>query len=94
MHFIQNIQTLFRIVWVTLLVLPLHAGYNVRRDPFTAITHDLHAHIHRACKIRFATCGGVTHWALTDDDDGGVMTVAWGQNAMNGRWPFASPCFK
>jgi hypothetical protein len=38
-----------------------------------------------ACKIRFATCGGVTHWALTDDDEGGVMTVAWGQNAVNGE---------
>jgi hypothetical protein len=38
----------------------------------------------RACKIRHASCGGVTHWALTDDDEGGVMTVAWGQNATNG----------
>ncbi|KAF7964752.1 hypothetical protein HWV62_3270 [Athelia sp. TMB] len=44
-----------------------------------------------ACKIRFAACGGVTHWALTEDEDGGVLTVAWGQNAANGmilplRW--------
>jgi hypothetical protein len=38
-----------------------------------------------ACKIRFVACGGVTHWALTDDDGGGVMTVAWGQNAVNGE---------
>jgi len=38
-----------------------------------------------ACKIKFVACGGVTHWALTDDEDGGVMTVAWGQNAVNGE---------
>jgi len=37
------------------------------------------------CKIRHASCGGVTHWAITDDDDGGTMTVAWGQNAANGE---------
>ena len=44
----------------------------------------------RACKIRHASCGGVTHWAITDDDDGGTMTVAWGQNAVNGLPVFPS----
>ncbi|KAK7435367.1 hypothetical protein VKT23_019722 [Stygiomarasmius scandens] len=38
-----------------------------------------------ACKITHATCGGVTHWATTPDDDGTTMTVAWGQNAANGE---------
>lgn len=39
---------------------------------------------HRGCKISAASCGGVTHFALTTDDDGSVMTVAYGQNAANG----------
>jgi hypothetical protein len=38
-----------------------------------------------ACKVSLAKCGGVTHWALTPDDDGSVMTIAWGQNAANGE---------
>ncbi len=33
----------------------------------------------------YATSGGVTHWALAPDDDGSVMTIAWGQNAANGK---------
>ncbi|TFK62794.1 RCC1/BLIP-II [Pluteus cervinus] len=37
------------------------------------------------CKILLARCGGVTHWALTPDDDDPVMTVGWGQNAANGE---------
>ncbi|KAI6112530.1 regulator of chromosome condensation 1/beta-lactamase-inhibitor protein II [Pisolithus sp. B1] len=37
------------------------------------------------CKISTASCGGVTHFALTADEDGGVMTVAYGQNAANGE---------
>lgn len=49
-------------------------------------------YIHRACKIKFVACGGVTHWALTDDDGGGIMTVAWGQNALNGTCIFISAC--
>lgn len=33
-----------------------------------------------------AACGGVTHWALApSDDDDGVMTIAFGQGASNGR---------
>ena len=44
------------------------------------------SYIHyRACKMTHATCGGVTHFGLSpDDEDGGIMTVAWGQNAANG----------
>jgi len=39
-----------------------------------------------ACKIKHVACGGVTHFALSpDEDDGGVMTIAWGQNAANGE---------
>ncbi|KAF8264509.1 regulator of chromosome condensation 1/beta-lactamase-inhibitor protein II [Lactarius quietus] len=39
-----------------------------------------------ACKIRHACSGGVTHFALSpDEEDGGVMTIAWGQNAANGE---------
>ncbi|KAG2364307.1 regulator of chromosome condensation 1/beta-lactamase-inhibitor protein II [Suillus spraguei] len=37
------------------------------------------------CKISGGSCGGVTHFALTTDDDGSVMTVAWGQNASYGE---------
>ncbi len=39
------------------------------------------------CKIKHACSGGVTHSALAPDDDkdGGVMTIAWGQNAANGE---------
>ncbi|KIL62087.1 hypothetical protein M378DRAFT_187414 [Amanita muscaria Koide BX008] len=36
------------------------------------------------CKMSLARCGGVTHWAVTPDDDG-PMTVCWGQNASNGE---------
>ncbi|KZT10189.1 RCC1/BLIP-II [Laetiporus sulphureus 93-53] len=39
-----------------------------------------------ACKVTHAACGGVTHWALApDEDDGGVMTIAFGQGAANGE---------
>jgi hypothetical protein len=39
------------------------------------------------CKIKHACSGGVTHFALApdDDEDGGFMTIAWGQNAANGE---------
>ncbi|KAF8550733.1 RCC1/BLIP-II [Imleria badia] len=37
------------------------------------------------CKISQASCGGVTHFALTSEEDGSVMTVAYGQNAANGE---------
>ena len=38
------------------------------------------------CKIRHACSGGVTHFALSpDEEEGGVMTIAWGQNAANGE---------
>ncbi|CDO70139.1 hypothetical protein BN946_scf184783.g23 [Trametes cinnabarina] len=36
------------------------------------------------CKILYAACGGVTHWAIAQEDDG-VMTIAWGQGAQNGE---------
>jgi len=35
------------------------------------------------CKIYFICSGGVTHWGLAPDDDGTVMTIAWGQAAAN-----------
>jgi alpha-tubulin suppressor-like RCC1 family protein len=37
------------------------------------------------CRMSFVACGGVTHWGLTTDEDGSLMTVAWGQNAANGE---------
>ncbi|KAG9308047.1 regulator of chromosome condensation 1/beta-lactamase-inhibitor protein II [Chiua virens] len=37
------------------------------------------------CKISQASCGGVTHFALIPEEDGSVMTVAYGQNAANGE---------
>ncbi|KAI0923703.1 hypothetical protein AcV5_009178 [Taiwanofungus camphoratus] len=37
------------------------------------------------CKITHVNCGGVTHWALAPDDDGSVMTIAFGQGAANGE---------
>ncbi|KAG6844806.1 hypothetical protein H0H87_003632 [Tephrocybe sp. NHM501043] len=39
----------------------------------------------QGCKISLARSGGVTHWALTPDDDDSIMTVSWGQNASNGE---------
>ena len=45
----------------------------------------------RGCKVYHAACGGVTHFALAPDDDGTVMTIAYGQGASNGeRRPFLS----
>ncbi|KAI9455036.1 RCC1/BLIP-II [Russula earlei] len=38
------------------------------------------------CKMKHACSGGVTHFALApDEDDEGIMTIAWGQNAANGE---------
>ncbi|KAH9989909.1 regulator of chromosome condensation 1/beta-lactamase-inhibitor protein II [Russula compacta] len=38
------------------------------------------------CKMKHACSGGVTHFALApDEEEGGVMTIAWGQNAANGE---------
>ena len=37
----------------------------------------------RGCKIIHAACGGVTHWALAQEESG-VMTIAFGQGALNG----------
>ncbi|PCH44602.1 RCC1/BLIP-II [Wolfiporia cocos MD-104 SS10] len=38
------------------------------------------------CKVTHAACGGVTHWALApDEDDGSIMTIAFGQGAGNGE---------
>ncbi|KZP01402.1 RCC1/BLIP-II protein [Calocera viscosa TUFC12733] len=41
----------------------------------------------QGCKMLLASAGGVTHFATADDDDSsgttGVMTIAWGQNAIN-----------
>lgn len=37
------------------------------------------------CKIAYANCGGVTHWALAPDEDGSIMTIAFGQGAANGE---------
>lgn len=38
-----------------------------------------------ACKVTHINCGGVTHWALAPDEDGSVMTIAFGQGAANGE---------
>jgi len=38
------------------------------------------------CKIKQPCSGGVTHFALApDEEEGGIMTIAWGQNAANGE---------
>jgi len=38
------------------------------------------------CKIKQACSGGVTHFALApEEEDGEIMTIAWGQNAANGE---------
>ena len=38
------------------------------------------------CKIKQACSGGVTHFALApDEEEGEIMTIAWGQNAANGE---------
>jgi len=37
------------------------------------------------CKVFHACSGGVTHFALAPDDGDTVMTIAWGQNALNGE---------
>ena len=38
----------------------------------------------------YAACGGVTHWALAQEEDG-VMTIAFGQGALNGTYLATSP---
>ncbi|KAI0793742.1 RCC1/BLIP-II [Fomes fomentarius] len=38
----------------------------------------------QGCKIIHAACGGVTHWALAQEETG-VMTIAFGQGALNGE---------
>ncbi|KAI0730901.1 RCC1/BLIP-II [Earliella scabrosa] len=38
----------------------------------------------QGCKIIHAACGGVTHWALAQEE-AGVMTIAFGQGALNGE---------
>ncbi|KAI0741335.1 RCC1/BLIP-II [Daedaleopsis nitida] len=38
----------------------------------------------QGCKIIHAACGGVTHWSLAQEE-GGVMTIAFGQGALNGE---------
>ncbi|KAI0032961.1 RCC1/BLIP-II [Vararia minispora EC-137] len=36
------------------------------------------------CKIFAVSCGGVSHFALApDEDDGGIMTIAWGQGCQH-----------
>ncbi|KAI0290568.1 regulator of chromosome condensation 1/beta-lactamase-inhibitor protein II [Russula brevipes] len=38
------------------------------------------------CKTKHACSGGVTHFALAPEEEGGeIMTIAWGQNAANGE---------
>ena len=38
------------------------------------------------CKVKHACSGGVTHFALApDEEEGEIMTIAWGQNAANGE---------
>ncbi|KAI0041832.1 RCC1/BLIP-II [Auriscalpium vulgare] len=45
------------------------------------IMHDI-----MGCKVKTVGSGGVTHFALApDEDDGTIMTIAWGQNAANGE---------
>lgn len=39
----------------------------------------------RGCNVIAASCGGVTHWALVKEDDGSIMTIAFGQGASNGE---------
>ncbi|KAI0640772.1 RCC1/BLIP-II [Trametes meyenii] len=39
------------------------------------------------CKIVHIACGGVTHWAIAQDEEG-VMTIAFGQGAQNGELGF------
>ncbi|EIW58162.1 RCC1/BLIP-II [Trametes versicolor FP-101664 SS1] len=36
------------------------------------------------CKIVHAACGGVTHWAIAQEEEG-VMTITFGQGALNGE---------
>ncbi|KAI0692446.1 RCC1 BLIP-II [Cytidiella melzeri] len=35
------------------------------------------------CKATKPSCGGVSHWLLAPDDEGGVMTITFGQSAQN-----------
>lgn len=32
-----------------------------------------------------ASCGGVTHWSLVEEEDGSIMAIAFGQGAGNGE---------
>ena len=71
---------------VAILVIPVYARNHVRYSLISQKTRVLTRLPVRGCKISLARCGGVTHWAVTPDDDGSPMTVCWGQNASNGMF--------
>ena len=71
-----------RLSRVTILIISIHPRFDVRQDLDSQGVSS--PRCYRGCKISAANCGGVTHFALTTDDDGSVMTVAYGQNAANG----------
>lgn len=41
--------------------------------------------LRRGANVHFIASGGISHWALSVDDDGGVMTIVWGQACQNGE---------
>lgn len=73
-----------RLLRSALFVISFHSRYHVRFHSDFLKPSFLTHRSYRACKIMDASCGGVTHFALTPDEDGSVMTVGFGQGAANG----------
>jgi hypothetical protein len=84
-HLRINLTILGRILWLAILFLQVYPRFDV--GPLAPRLNSSLTELKnfRGCKILGGSCGGVTHFALTSDDDGGVMTVAWGQNASYGK---------
>lgn len=80
-----NLAILGRVFWLAVLFIQVYPRFDVGPLPFAFMVDLLNSNLSRGCKILGGSCGGVTHFALTSDDDGGVMTVAWGQNASYGK---------
>ena len=75
---------LIRIIRVSIFIFPFHARHHVGSEYCRLLYNVVKIYGIRGCKISDARSGGVTHFAITDDEDGSTMTVAWGQNATNG----------
>lgn len=83
---LSSSHLLYRLLGLALFFFQIYAGYHVSPSGLLEVPLIILIRPRRGCKISLARCGGVTHWALTPDEqnDFPIMTVAWGQNATYG----------